>query len=97
MFDRVREHGPPADGSRLRLGADWLFEPSLNFYRRKDATGWIKAVDRKGPRGDEDWFVLLEPKYDDFVSQHKLVRVEVDAVAGSVLAAPPRTLKRAIR
>jgi hypothetical protein len=42
----------------VRLGATWQLEPSLNFYRKTWGLDWIRPVDRSGPVGDYDYYVL---------------------------------------
>jgi hypothetical protein len=51
----ARERG----GARsVRVGATWQLEPSLNFYRTTWALNWMQPVDRSGPVGDYDYYVL---------------------------------------
>jgi len=48
----------PQDGS-VSLGIDWVFEPSINFYRKVNNLAWLKAVDRGGPDNKFDYYYLL--------------------------------------
>jgi hypothetical protein len=42
----------------VRVGATWQLEPSINFYRKTWALDWMAPVDRSGPQGDYDYYVL---------------------------------------
>ncbi len=46
-------------GRRVRLGATWLLEPSLNFYRQMYDLKWLAPVTRNSPDADYDYYVLL--------------------------------------
>lgn len=41
--------------SPLRLGASWVFEPTLNFYRSIHHLNWLMPVTREGPTGHYDY------------------------------------------
>jgi len=45
---------------QITIGADWHFEPSINFYRIKYNTPWLRAVDRSGPDGKFDYYYLRD-------------------------------------
>lgn len=53
MLDRVRQGRP------VRLGANWLFEPSINYYRELNGLSWLAPVDRSGLRDDFDYYFFL--------------------------------------
>jgi len=40
------------------IGAPWQLEPSFNFYRVARGHTWMRPVDRSGPRGRFDYYVL---------------------------------------
>ncbi len=46
----------------VSLGINWLFEPSINFYREKYHLTWLKQVNRQGPNGIFDYYYLTTPK-----------------------------------
>lgn len=71
---------------RVRLGVNWLFEPSLNFYRHKYHLDWIEPVTRDGPDGKYDYYVLL-PKDAAVAAKLGLRPLYRDPVSEAVLAA----------
>ncbi|MEI7526955.1 MAG: hypothetical protein WCJ95_21585 [Mariniphaga sp.] len=39
----------------IKLGINWLFEPTINFYRQTWHIDWLLPVDRKGLADDDDY------------------------------------------
>lgn len=77
----------PFPGS-VRLGVNWLFEPSVNFYIFKNRLTWIRFVDRSGPFGNFDYYYLLEEDKEKLDRFHG-IRVEKRlADSGTYLARP---------
>ncbi len=72
---------------RVRIGASWLFEPSLNFYRQRFGLKWLQKITRDGPRGDYDYYLLI---WDDIrlVEEMNLEVLRRDPLSGAVLAVP---------
>lgn len=83
---RAREASAPRQG--VRVGATWLFEPSLNFYRQRYGLRWLERVTRDGPRGQFDYYVL-HGEDRSLLGELQLVVLHDDAFSGTVLAAPP--------
>lgn len=54
--DRAAAHSQNAG---IRLGINWLFEPTTNYYRETLGLDWLLPVDREGNRGNEDYFYLF--------------------------------------
>src|SRR5437879_11613146 len=48
-----------------RLGIDWLFEPSINYYLRRNGWTSIAPVTRDGPRGPYDAYYVLDWELPD--------------------------------
>ncbi len=71
------------------LAVRWvdMLEPAMNFYRRLYKLDWLEPLDRKGPDGRFDYYVLLE---DDtpIVKKLGLSVVYTDAVSGAIVAVP---------
>lgn len=84
---RARHAGNP--GKQVRLGISWIFEPSLNFYRQMYGLDWLQRLDRNGPNGEFDYYVLSKEDAG-FVQRLKLTPIYVDAVSGAILAEPAR-------
>ncbi|HTP25338.1 MAG TPA: hypothetical protein VMK12_06720 [Anaeromyxobacteraceae bacterium] len=83
----IRERRASQIGHPVRVGATWIFEPSFNFYRIRFGLAWMARLDRKGPVGRFDYYVLAG---DDTVLIERLGLKEIarDNMAGSVLAEP---------
>ena len=47
---------PPLSQS---IGINWMFEPSVNFYRVKYHLDWLKPVHRQGPISKFDYYYLV--------------------------------------
>lgn len=47
MLADLNEH-QIADTENFRLGINWLFEPSLNYYRESKELGWLEKLGREG-------------------------------------------------
>lgn len=54
-----REHVWRRDGF-VQLGIDWLYEPSLNYYRTTRGLDWLCQLDREGLRPDDDYRYVSE-------------------------------------
>jgi hypothetical protein len=58
MVQLVRERHRIEPRLKVRVGATWPFEPSLNFYRERYRLTWMEPVTRNGPDGSYDYYVL---------------------------------------
>lgn len=47
--------------TQMRVGITWLFEPSLNYYRRTWRLEWLRPFDRAGFSAADDYRYVLEP------------------------------------
>ena len=67
-------HGLP--GSKVKLGIDWFFEPTINFYRQTWQLDWLKPVDRLGlkPEDNYQYGVCDNPSVADTVRYEVLAR-----------------------
>lgn len=71
----------------VRLGITWIYEPSLNFYRR--LTGqWMVPVNREGPEGSYDYYVLSphDHKAKSLLARGGLRTLYTDPLSGSIVA-----------
>lgn len=82
---RAREEAGPT--RVVRLGVTWVLEPSVNFYRYRDRIRWMRPVDRSGPVGAHDYYLLVGQDRA-LVERMGLTVIARDDVAGSVLAVP---------
>ena len=44
----------------VKLGVNWIFEPTTNFYRATRKFDWLEPVSREGISGNEDYFYVLK-------------------------------------
>lgn len=75
--------------STVRVGVSYLFEPSLNFYRRRYRLNWMAEVDRSNPDGEFDYYVLLAEDRP-VIQKRGLKVVYSDPSAGVFLAVNPK-------
>jgi hypothetical protein len=56
--DLVKEHAERSemDPSHVRLGVNWVFEPSANYYRLTWHLDWLEPVTRRGLNGAYDYY-----------------------------------------
>jgi len=81
-----------ADGSKS-MGIDWVFEPSLNYYRERLSMNWLAPLDRSGPGGRHDFYYVFKSEWPDLARQAGAFHVIAeDDGAGTILvsAAPAR-------
>ena len=92
MVRRIIEREASGPPRRVRIGASWIFEPSLNFYRQRYRLAWLERVTRDGPRGAYDYYLLAG---DDtaLVEQSGLKVLHQDALSGALLAVPARVIQ----
>jgi hypothetical protein len=72
----------------LRVGHDWIFEPTLNFYRTVRGPGPLPPFDRGGPQGEYDFYYLEAQTAREWVRSGRLRVVYEDPVSGSVVGVP---------
>lgn len=73
----------------VRVGISWVYEPSLEFYRRLYKLDWIAPFTREGPEGNYDYYVLL-PSDAPLLKQEGLRVLYKDPLSGAILAEPER-------
>ncbi len=90
----MRAHQAREGKAAVRVGATWLFEPSLNFYRRRYDLQWLERITRQGPRGQYDYYVLHGEDLR-LALEMELEILYRDPISGAVLARPARVLQSA--
>jgi len=45
--------------AKIKLGINWLFEPTINFYRQTKNIKWLLPVDRKGILPNDDYYYVF--------------------------------------
>lgn len=92
IVELIRSEQFRAPRSAVRIGASWVFEPTLNFYRRRYRLEWITPVARGNPDAEFDYYVLLSE--DQAVASKRDLRILfADPFAGVLLAAPRAPLE----
>jgi hypothetical protein len=86
-LDRLRVSRPGAFHS-VRLSIDWLFEPSLNWYRQTEEFAFLSPVSRDGPFEVADYAFVLGQDEAEIVGRGYRVLARYPGT-GNVLLEPP--------
>jgi hypothetical protein len=76
----------------VRLSINWLFEPSLNWYRQTEEFGFLAPVSRDGPLEAADYTYVLGGDEAALVRRGYRVLVRYPAT-GNVLLEPPAAMR----
>ncbi len=52
------------NASKIKLGINWLFEPTILFYTKTLNLDWLQSVDRNGISEQDDYYYLFEYELD---------------------------------
>ncbi len=52
------------ENQTVNLGINWLFEPTINFYRKTKNLKWLNKVNRDGFEDNFDYYYILEKDYE---------------------------------
>ncbi len=83
MQQLIIEHGK-FPNKQMRLGINWLFEPSTNFYRYTWDLKWLNPTHRKGISTYDDYFYIFKTDKESSLAANKLVLFSNEQT-GSVL------------
>lgn len=61
----------PNQEKEVKLGINWLFEPTINFYRTTKNIHWLAPVDRSGPTGKFDYYYVFNQEVE-LLQSHNL-------------------------
>ena len=53
---------------KLKLGINWIFEPTINFYRETWGLEWLLPVDRNGISKDDNYYYIFKNELSEFNS-----------------------------
>jgi hypothetical protein len=56
-----REYEKEFQKTNINLGADWILEPSIGFYRTVDNLSWLRPVTRDSLEKEYDFLYAPEP------------------------------------
>jgi hypothetical protein len=73
----------------LRVGHDWIFEPTLNFCRTAQGPSPLPPFGRGGPDGEYDLYYLEARTAREWVRSGRLRLIYEDPVSGSVVGVLP--------
>ena len=76
--------------SELQLGANWLFEPTINYYRKQRKLKWLNPVSRSSLHEDADYYYYL-PEDEPLLAPHRLQVIRHYETSGATLARVLRT------
>ncbi len=83
----IRDRQENMGGAKVRVGATWPLEPSVNFYRKLYKLDWMEPLDRKGPDRDAGYYILLEEDRA-LIRKRGLFVLYSDKLSGTALAIP---------
>jgi len=64
----------------VRLGINWLFEPTVNFYRETLQLDWLLPVDRRGFTAEDDYIYTFRDELTGFPNDKYEVVHEFESV-----------------
>jgi hypothetical protein len=85
MLARLSSSAHVSPGEKLTLRTNWLFEPTINFYRVTRGLDWLAPVDNHGLSASGDYYYSF-PEDDAAMSRHCRATVEQFATTGAILA-----------
>ncbi len=78
--------------SEIKLGVNWLFEPTMNFYRKTWDLNWLLPIDREGLTDDDDYDYVFktDPEVKNGIEGEVIFSSEI---AGTILIKGNRNRK----
>lgn len=65
---------------KVRIGNNWRFEPTINYYRQTKNMDWLLMADRKGIAPSDDYFYCFEYELKRFDRSKYTVLFEFDRI-----------------
>lgn len=89
IFDELEAAPKPANlaPEQIRLGASWVYDPSLNYYRVRRRIVWMAPLVRDGFGGDRQFYVV-SPEDQAIAKLPKMKAIYRGPVSGTLLAVP---------
>lgn len=76
----------------IRMGVNWIYEPSINFYRSKHMLYWLKQVNRENPDGEFDIYYLDDNSTNrNLIKKRNLRVIKKFEITQTLLAVPGNT------
>ena len=76
----------PAQARPLRLGAEWLHQPAVDFYRERNGLDWLAPMTRRGFERRHDFYFYLQDSTDPEIARIPMQRLRQYPQSGHVLA-----------
>jgi len=75
VIEKIMElnKGKVLDPESVSIGHNWIFEPSLTFYKFYYGLDWLSWFERNGPGGAHDYYYLLD-KNNSLIRPQRLQR-----------------------
>ena len=87
IYDLTKDKAPYS--REYKIGINWLFEPSTNYYIVRNKMNWIKYTDRSGPVGIYDYYYFLD-KDKWVIKKYNLRLIKSFKISGAYLASPQK-------
>lgn len=87
IVQRIAQSAADKGPGTVRVGASWMLEPSLNFYRRTKRLVWMQEVKRAPVAPGADYYVLTGADRG-VIGSLKLRPIYEGSVSGTILAIP---------
>ncbi len=73
------------------IGINWLFEPSLNYYRNQDPASKLPELTREKPNQNQRAFALLPERKTDrnFIQENQLILIYRNELSGAAVYIKP--------
>jgi hypothetical protein len=70
MVEDLREFAEPRQppSRRLRLGAEWIYQPTVNYYLSRHGIDWLEPMTRHGFEGSYDFYFYDRSESEELLS-----------------------------
>ncbi len=59
MLSEIEKHYKTSNRKeKVSVGINWVFEPTINFYRETNELNWLEPATREGLQGDYDYYYI---------------------------------------
>lgn len=76
----TQQHSEQPTGKKVSLGINWVFEPTVNFYRYTYDLEWIKKAHRRGASASDDYLYLFRSDTNAYLAGNRPVLFSVSGV-----------------
>ena len=66
----------PHPAREVKLGIDWSFEPTINFYRQVKQLDWLLPADREGLSANDDYYYIFKDQLPQLEpTEYEIIKV----------------------